>query len=107
MARQLKPYLTPATASHLDPAVRAAIRALEEYRGWLQQRLPGLSSNVAVGRENYVFFLKHVALVPYTPEQLVAKGRQEWERAVAFEAYEKNRNSRLPQLALAKDQARR
>lgn len=105
MARDLKPYLTPATASQLDPAARAAIRALEEYRGWLQQRLPGMSSNVAVGRENYVFFLKHVALVPYTPEQLIANGRQEWERAVAFEAYEKNRNFRLPQLALAKDQA--
>jgi len=105
MARELKPHLTPATASQLDPAVRAAIRALEEYRGWLQQRLPGMSSNVAVGRENYIFFLKHVALIPYTPEQLIAKGRQEWERAVAFEAYEKNRNSRLPLLALAKDQA--
>ena len=105
MARELKPLLTPATVSQLDPAVRAAIRALEEYRGWLQQRLPSMSSHVAVGRENYIFFLKHVALIPYTPEELVAKGRQEWERAVAFEAYEKNRNSRLPQLALAKDQA--
>ncbi len=105
MARELKPFLTPATASQLDPAARAAIRALEEYRGWLQQRLPGMSGNVAVGRENYIFFLKHVALIPYTPEQLIANGRQEWERAVAFEAYEKNRNSRLPQLALAKDQA--
>ena len=105
MARQLKPFLTPASASQLNPAVEAAIRALEEYRGWLQQRLPGMSSNVAVGRENYIFFLKHVALIPYTPEQLVANGRQEWERAVAFEAYEKNRNSSLPQLALAKDQA--
>ena len=105
MARELKPYLTPATESQLDPAVRAAIRALEEYRGWLQQRLPGMPSNVAVGRDNYIFFLKHVALIPYSPEQLIAKGRQEWERAVAFEAYEKNRNSRLPQLALAKDQA--
>jgi uncharacterized protein (DUF885 family) len=105
MARELKPYLTPATESQLNPAVRAASRALEEYRGWLQQRLPGMPSNVAVGRDNYIFFLKHVALIPYSPEQLIAKGRQEWERAVAFEAYEKNRNSRLPQLALAKDQA--
>lgn len=105
MARELKPFLKPATASQLDPAARAAIRALEEYRGWLQQRLPGMSGNVAVGRENYIFFLKHVALIPYTPEQLIANGRQEWERAVAFEAYEKNRNARLPQLALAQDQA--
>lgn len=105
MARQLKPYLTTGSATQLDPAVQAAIRAFEGYRDWLQQRLPTMSSNVAVGRDNYVFFLKHVALIPYTPEQLLAKGRQEWERAVAFEAYEKERNSRLPQLPLAKDQA--
>lgn len=105
IARELKPYLARASASQLDPAIQAASRALEGYRGWLQQRLPGMSSNVAVGRDSYLFFLKHVALIPYSPEQLVAKGRQEWERAVAFEAYEKNRNAKLPQLALAKDQA--
>src|SRR5258708_33553414 len=64
-----------------------------------------MSSNVAVGRDNYVFFLKRVALIPYSPEQLLAMGRQEWERAVTFEAYEKNRNANLPQLALAKGQA--
>ncbi len=105
MARELKPHLATGSAAQLDPAVQAAIQALLGYRGWLQQRLPGMSKNVAVGRDNYVFFLKHVALIPYTPEQLIAKGRQEWERAVAFEAYEKNRNSKLPELALAKDQA--
>ena len=32
-------------------------------------------------------------------------GRQAWERSVAFEAYEKERNAKLPQLPLAKDQA--
>jgi uncharacterized protein (DUF885 family) len=105
MARQLKPLLAPASAAQLDPAVQAATQALEGYRGWLEQRLPAMSNNVAVGREGYLFFLKHVALIPYTPEQLTTMGRQEWERAVAFETYEKNRNSKLPQLALAKDQA--
>ena len=105
MARQLKPLLAPASAAQLDSAVQAATQALEGYRGWLEQRLPAMSNNVAVGREGYLFFLKHVALIPYTPEQLTTMGRQEWERAVAFETYEKNRNSKLPQLALAKDQA--
>jgi hypothetical protein len=105
MARQLKPLLAPASAAQLDPTVQAATQALEGYRGWLEQRLPAMSNNVAVGREGYLFFLKHVALIPYTPEQLTTMGRQEWERAVAFETYEKNRNSKLPQLALAKDQA--
>ncbi len=104
MARELKPQLTMGSAAQLDAAVQAAIQALEGYRAWLEQRLPAMSSNVAVGRDNYVFFLKHVALIPYTPEQLRAMGRQEWERAVAFEAYEKNRNAGLRQLPLAKDQ---
>jgi hypothetical protein len=105
MARELKPQLTIGSAAQLDAAVQAAIQALEGYRAWLEQRLPAMSSKVAVGRDNYVFFLKHVALVPYTPEQLLTMGRQEWERAVAFEAYEKNRNAGQPQLPLAKDQA--
>ena len=104
MARALKPRLTPGSAGQLDVAVQNAIRALEGYRGWLEQRLPGMSSNVAVGRDNYIFFLKHVALIPYTPEQLLSMGRQEWERAVAFETYEKERNAKLPQLPPAKDQ---
>jgi len=105
MARELKPFLIVENAARLDMAIQAAITALEGYRAWLEQRLPAMSSNVAVGRDNYVFFLKHVALIPYSPEQLLAMGRQEWERAVTFEAYEKNRNANLPQLALAKDQA--
>jgi len=105
MARELKPFLTDESAARLDMAIQAAITALEGYRAWLEQRLPAMSSKVAVGRDNYVFFLKHVALIPYSPEQLLAMGRQEWERAVTFEAYEKNRNANLPQLALAKDQA--
>ncbi|HEV3207579.1 MAG TPA: DUF885 family protein [Terriglobales bacterium] len=105
MARELKPPLAAESAVQIDAALQAAIRALEGYRAWLEQRLPTMSNTVDVGREGYLFFLKHVALLPYTPEQLTTMGRQEWERAVAFEVYEKNRNSSLPLLALAKDQA--
>ena len=59
-----------------------------------------LPERTAVGREVYVGFLRHVALVPYAPEQLVAMARQDWERAVAFEAYERQRNDSLPPLEL-------
>ena len=51
-----------------------------------------MGTESAVGRDGYVFFLRDVALVPFSPEELLAMGRQEWERSVAFEAYEKNRN---------------
>jgi Bacterial protein of unknown function (DUF885) len=50
-----------------------------------------------------VFFLKNVALMPYSPEGLLAMGRQEWNRAVAFETYEKNRNKDVPPLKIADD----
>lgn len=80
--------------------VEKAIVALEDYRAWLTARLPQLPVKTSVGREAYLFFLRNVALMPFTPEQLLSMGRQEWERAVSFEAYEKNRNRELPQLAL-------
>ena len=38
--------------------------------------------------------------MPYTPEELLAMGRQEWNRAVAFESYEKERE---PGRATAQD----
>jgi uncharacterized protein (DUF885 family) len=82
-------------------ATEKAIVALEGYRGWLQERLQKMPENAAVGRANYEFFLSHVALIPYTPEQLLAISRQEWERAVTFEQIEKQRNQGLPELKIA------
>jgi uncharacterized protein (DUF885 family) len=83
-------------------ATEKAIVALEAYRGWLQAHLQGMPENAAVGRANYEFFLSHVALLPYTPEQLLAISRQEWERAVTFEQIEKQRNQGLPELKIAR-----
>ena len=82
-------------------ATEKAIVALEAYRGWLQEHLRSMPENAAVGRANYEFFLSHVALIPYTPEQLLAISRQEWERAVTFEQIEKQRNQGLPELKIA------
>jgi hypothetical protein len=39
--------------------------------------------------------------MPYEPEELLAMGRQEWNRAIAFEVYEKNRNKQIPPLPIA------
>lgn len=96
----LAPLLTPTEASELPSATEAAIVALERYREWLASRVAQLPADTAIGRETYVWFLSHVALVPYSPEELLAMGRQEWERAVAFETYEKNRNHGLPELPI-------
>jgi uncharacterized protein (DUF885 family) len=91
----------PNIASQFQVATQKAVVALEAYRTWLQTQLPTLPENAAVGRENYEFFLRNVALLPYSPEQLLAISRQEWDRSVAFEQYEKQRNLGLPELKIA------
>ncbi len=105
VARELKPFLSRDSAGKLDGATDAAILALEGYREWLTQKLPEMSSDTAVGRDAYLYFLKSVALNPYSPEELLAMGRQEWERSVAFETYEQNRNTGRPQLKIFPTQA--
>ncbi len=65
--------------------------------------LPSLPAQTALGRETFVFFLKNIALLPYSPEELLAMGHQEWNRAVAFETYEKNRNRNVPPLKMVEN----
>src|SRR5450432_136982 len=100
----LKPSLDPESARGIDAASEPAIVALESYRDWLTQQLPGMSTKTAVGRDAYIFFLKNVALLPYTPEQLLAMGKQEWARSVASQIYEEHRSVGVPPLALFKGQ---
>ncbi|MEP7014645.1 MAG: DUF885 family protein [Verrucomicrobiota bacterium] len=85
----------------LNGATDRAAEALEKFRELLQKKSPSLPKETALGREAYIFFLKNVALMPYSPEDLLSMGRQEWNRAVAFEAYEKQRNKDVPPLKLA------
>lgn len=96
----LTPQLDPATAKALQDSAPAAINALEAYRDWLKQKLPEMSKETAIGRDNYIYFLRKVALMPYAPEQLLAMSRQEWDRTVAFESYEEARNAGLPPMPI-------
>jgi len=85
----------------LDGAIERAADALEKFRGQLQEKLPTLPQQTALGRDTYVFFLRNVALMSFTPEELLAMGGQEWNRAVVFEVYEKNRNKDVSPLKIA------
>ncbi len=103
--RKLQTEVTPMLAAGDSAAFRSAtekaIVALESYRDWLEKHLPSMPDPTAVGRANYEFFLSQVALLPYTPEEMLRIARQEWERAVAFEQLEKQRNQGLPDLTIA------
>jgi hypothetical protein len=105
LAAALDPLLPERHRGRIATPAAEAGRALAAFRGWLGDRLDGLATLTAVGREPYVTFLREVALVPFTPGDLLAMGRQEWERAVAFEALEQQRNRALPQMAIFRDQS--
>jgi uncharacterized protein (DUF885 family) len=96
MEKGLAPQFSAANNQALQQAVAAAVTALTQYRAWLTTKLPNARKDTAIGRDNYVFFLRKVALLPYTPEQLLAMSRQEWSRSVAFEAYQQTRLAGSP-----------
>ncbi|MGI9115691.1 MAG: DUF885 domain-containing protein [Chthoniobacterales bacterium] len=106
--RKMSAALAPQTTlkpEELESATNNAADALEKFRDFLRDRLPSLPQETALGREAYLFFLKNVALYPYSPEEILAMGQQEWNRAVAFETYERERNAGTPPLKLATDTA--
>jgi len=99
-AQALAPHVDETSAARLPGAVDHAVAALDDYREWLRGRLAGLPENVAIGRPAYVRFLRTVALIPHSPEEILAMGRQEYARAVAFEEYERQRHGALPELPI-------
>lgn len=101
----LSTVLDEATRQKLLKSSPDAIEALNNFRAWLQGRLDSLPAETSVGREKYEYFLKQVALLPYTPEQVLAMGSAEWARSVAFESYERERDAAVPPLHLLASQA--
>lgn len=96
VAHDVGPLLTGDNVQELSPAVERAASSLESFRDWLQQRVASMPPHVPVGRDAYVFFLKNVALYPYTPDQLLDMSRLEWARSVAAEQIEHQRNIEVP-----------
>jgi uncharacterized protein (DUF885 family) len=94
---------TTLSPENLNSACEQAADVLEKFQQQLKENLPKLPQQTALGRDAYVWFLRNVALMPFTPEELLEMGRQDWNRAVAFETFEKNRNKDVPPLKIASD----
>jgi hypothetical protein len=99
--RGVSPLLTGERRARFPIAISNASKALIGYREWLKQKLPGMRRDFTLGANAYGFFLHQVAFLPYTPEQLLAMARQDFERVLATEAYEHQRNLRAPELKMA------
>ena len=83
--------------SDLDKAIYGAATALEDYIDWINENRELMTDNFSVGKNNYEYFLKEIALYPYTPEELIFMGDQAWNRSVAFNHYEQIRNRNIAQ----------
>ncbi len=71
---------------------RAALARLDSFLAGLH----GLPDAVSVGKEAFVWFLRNVALMDESPDELVRGARQEWDRAVVWEAVAKHRAASVP-----------
>ncbi len=86
--------------ARLHAAMPKAARALIDYRDWLKKNLPSMRPDFALGADAYGFFLHRVALLPYTTEQLLSMARQDFDRVLAMEAYERQRDIAAPALTM-------
>ena len=84
----------------LGHASENAVKALEDYAKWLKMKYPEMTNDFSVGRESYEYFLNNIALIPYSPEELLEQGELEWNRSVLLEEFEQLRNAKLPEPAL-------
>jgi len=96
----LQSEFPPELGKRLEKSIKKAATALQAYSEWLSSDLESMRTAFALGPYAYQWFLSHVALIPFTPDDLLAQGRQAWSRSVALDVLEKNRNSKLPEMSI-------
>lgn len=89
------------TADALAGALPPAREALEAYLAWLERNADTLGPDVTVGRDAFVWYLRHVALIAAEPEDLVKAAEQDYRRAVAAEEASRASFAGVPETALA------
>jgi len=106
MIEELSVFAEPSTVKALQAAGAAAISAFMNFREWLADNQDLMKPIQPVGKEKYQWFFGHVALVPYQPEELIAIGNLEWERAVTLEHITANkyRNLEIPKIPVDVDE---
>jgi hypothetical protein len=82
----------------LVPDINKAKKAVDEFRGWLEEKQKNMTATSGIGVENYNWYMKNVHLWPYTWEDQVVIMNRELERSIACLKLEENRNRHLPQL---------
>jgi uncharacterized protein (DUF885 family) len=98
-----------AQAAKLQPSLVAPAKraqaAAAEFKAWLESVEAKLPAYGGVGSENYAWYLKHVLLLPYTPDEIHTIGEREYQRQVTFLKIEEHRNRAIPMIEPVKTRA--
>ncbi|MBD8023268.1 DUF885 family protein [Microbacterium gallinarum] len=83
--------VTDDTLAQLRELATPAGDALAGFATWLSESAAAFAPSTPVGRERFVWFLRHVALIAEEPEDLVRAALQDYRRAVLAEMVTRNR----------------
>ncbi|MDE0061400.1 MAG: DUF885 family protein [Gammaproteobacteria bacterium] len=81
-------------------AVAEAKQSVEALNGWLIENRPEMTGLGGVGEDYFNWYLKHVKLMPYDTDRIVALGLRELDRLWTVLALEQHRNRHLPKIEL-------
>ena len=82
--------------SELVPAARDAQAAVGDFHTWLTDSRDQMNAPAGLGRENYNWYLKYVAMMPFDWDDVNRIGDRELHRSWAFLELERNKNRGLP-----------
>lgn len=95
-AEGLSEHFPPHLVDELHSRATVMGAAFEDYRVWIEERLPTMESAKPIGREMYDWILRRIWLLPYDAEDILRMGEQEYARLVSFSLFEERRNQGLP-----------
>lgn len=95
------------SAMHPDLVALAeqAKNAVDDFRGWLEERHKTMKGPSGIGIADFDWYQKNVHLVPYTWADQLRIAERELQRSLAYLELEKRRNASLPPLRPAADLA--
>jgi Bacterial protein of unknown function (DUF885) len=99
----LVPELPADLGDPLRTAAEDAARALGSFREWLRSGRVAMQSWEPVGQEEFGRFLREVALLAYSPQQLLTLARAEQDRAVALSRIEATSRRAEPPVPVFRD----
>ena len=93
---ELSGFFDSARRVALIEAGAAATGHLVSFREWLRDHQAGMAAPEPVGRDNFMWYLRNVALLPLQPEEMVLLAERELYYNYAWEEVERNRYGDTP-----------